>query len=725
MWQASTRWQRTMSDNVNVDPLMQCLIVLTKLNNKPATAEALSHGLPLDPSDIRRKLFTMEGGKANFSRAAARAGFNATLVKRKLKSIPNIVLPAILLLKDDSACVLTALDMESGTAEIVVPQLDEVPQEITLDKLNEEYLGYAFFLKKIYIDNRPEYEKETQDGNKNWFFGTLWRYKGIYGNVALASLVVNLFVVVGPLFTMNVYDRIIPHNAVDTLWVLAVGMFVIYSFDLLLKFIRTYFLEVIAKKSDIILSSKIFEQALNIKMNEKPRSVGSFANNIKDFDSIRSFYSSSALVAFIDFPFVIIFLLVIFYVAGKLVFVPIIIIAMIIAYSLIVRKPLQRSIESTFESSARRNGLLIESLSNLENIKSFNAASSVQWGWEERTGDIASKSIKSRIISSSLSTVSAFFTQLSTVAIIVTGIYMIKDGQLTMGGLIATVILSSRTIAPMSQVASLLSNYQQMKTSLAALNDLMAKDVERPEQKSFLRRPVFNGAIEFKNVTFAYPDETSYALNGVNLKIEPKERVGIVGQVGSGKSTLSKLLLGLYSPAEGAVFVDGIDIQQMDPADLRHNIGYVPQDVTLFSGSVRENIVFKAPHSDDEAILEAVKIGNVNVFTDKHPMGLDLFVGERGANLSGGQRQAVAVARAMLVDSPIVLMDEPTNSMDFTTEAKVIQNLRKATEGRTTIVITHKPSILAIVDRLVVMDGGQIVMDGPKNEVLSKLGKSR
>jgi len=714
-----------MSEKVNVDPLMQCLVILTKLNNSPATAEALSHGLPLDPSDIRRKLFTMEGGKANFSRAAARAGFNATLVKRKLSAIPNVVLPAILLLKDDSACVLTALDSESGKAEIIVPQIDEFPQEIELEKLEQEFLGYAFFLKKIYIDNRPEYEKEGAEHNENWFFGTLWRFKGIYTNVIIASLVINIFVVVGPIFTMNVYDRIIPHNAVDTLWVLAVGMFVIYSFDLLLKFIRTYFLEVIAKKSDVILSSMIFEQALNIKMSEKPRSVGSFANNIRDFDSIRSFYASSALVAFIDFPFVVIFLMVIFYVAGYLVFVPVVIIFAIIAYGLLVRGPLQRSIESTYESSSRRNGLLIESLSNLENIKSFNASSSVQWGWEERTGDIAVKSLKSRILSSSLSTVSVFFTQLSTVAIVVTGVYLIRAGDLTMGGLIATVILSSRTIAPMSQVASLLSNYQQMKTSLTALNDLMNKDVERPEQKSFLRRPVFKGAIELKNVSFSYPDETNQALRDINLKIEPKERVGIVGQVGSGKSTLSKLLLGLYEPTEGSVFVDGIDIQQMDPADLRHNIGYVPQDVTLFSGTVRENIVFKAPHSDDEAILDAVNIGNVNVFTDKHPMGLDLFVGERGANLSGGQRQAVAVARAMLVDSPIVLMDEPTNSMDFTTEAKVIQNLRKATEGKTTIVITHKPSILAIVDRLIVMEGGHIVMDGPKNEVLQKLGKNR
>ncbi|MGD9808993.1 MAG: type I secretion system permease/ATPase [Deferribacterales bacterium] len=713
-------------NNIQNDPLMQCLVLLTKLNHRPATAEALSHGLPLDPSALRQQLFSTEGGKANFSRAAARAGFNTSLVKRKLKSIPHVVLPAILILKNDSACVLTSIDTESGRAEIVVPQVDDVPQEIALDRLEEEYIGYAFFMKKIYLDNRHEYDnEEDKSHNKGWFFSTLWRFRGIYMNVLLASLVVNIFVIVGPLFTMNVYDRIIPHNAVDTLWVLAVGMFVVYTFDLGLKFLRTYFLEVIAKKSDVILSSKIFEQALNIKMKEKPRSVGSFASNIREFDSVRAFYSSAALVAFIDLPFVVIFLLVISYVAGVLVLVPIAIIGFIVIYGQIVKGPLKRSIESTYESSARKNGLLIESLSNLENIKAFNASSGIQWAWEERTGDIATKSLRSRMLSSSLSTVSSFFTQIATVAIVVVGVYLIREGELTMGGLIATVILSSRTISPMSQVAALLSNYSQMKTSLTALEDLMQKDVERPEHKNFLSRPVFKGSIEFKNVTFSYPDETTTAVDGVSLKINPKERIGIIGQVGSGKSTLSKLILGLYEPTEGAVFVDGIDIKQMDPADLRHNISYVPQEVTLFSGTVRENIVFKAPQSDDEAILNAVQIGNVNSFTDRHPMGLDLWVGERGANVSGGQRQSVAVARAMLTDSPIVLMDEPTNSMDFTSEAKVIQNLKKATEGKTTIVVTHKPSILAIVDRLIVMDSGKIIMDGPKNEILQKLGKGK
>ncbi|MGE4268563.1 MAG: type I secretion system permease/ATPase [Deferribacterales bacterium] len=711
-----------MNRDIAIDPLMQCLVTLTMLNNKPASAEALAYGLPLDPDQKRQSLFTIEGAKSNFSRAASRAGFNSKLVKRELKDIPNVILPVILLLKSQNACVLTDIDFEAGIAEIIIPSIDEEPQEITIEKLSEEYMGFCFLLKRVFKQDEHDAIVDEKQDNKHWFFGTLWRFRDIYINVFIASFLINLFVTVSPLFTMNVYDRVIPHNAVDTLWVLAIGVCIIYMFDIIIKYLRSYFLEVAAKKSDVILSSMIFEQALNLRMKEKPKSVGSFASNIKEFDSIRSFYASTAVTAFIELPFVAIFLIVIYYISGLLVLIPIFTMVFIICYSLFVRKPLQRSIESSYESSARRNGLLIEALSNLEAIKTFNASSYIQWNWEESTGDISNKSIKSRMLSNSLTSASAFLAQIGNVAVVVAGVYFIKEGELTMGALIATVMLSSRTIAPMSQVAGLLTNYQQMRTSLTQLNALMEKDVERPEKKGFLRRPIFEGGIEFNDVTFSYPDEPQPALKNITFKIKPKERVGIIGAVGSGKSTLSKLILGLYDPDEGSIFIDGIACKQIDPADLRHNIGYVPQDVTLFSGTIRDNIIFKAPHSDDNAIIKAAQVGNVISFSDKHALGLDFFVGEKGANLSGGQRQSVAVSRAMLTDSSIVLMDEPTNSMDFASENKVIENLRKATEGKTTIIITHKPSILTIVDRLIVMDNGTVVMDGPKDEVLKKLG---
>lgn len=711
-----------MNYNISTDPLMQCLVSLTRLNNKPASAESLAHGLPFDPKDEKQRLFSLDKPKSNFSRAAAKAGFISSLKERKLRDIPPVVLPVILVLKDDSACVLKDISYKDHVAEIIVPAVDDDPIEIDLDKLEDQYLGYVFFLKRNYEGTSESKRIGADSDRENWFFGTLMNFKGMYARVLLSTFLVNLFVVAGPLFTMNVYDRIIPHNAVDTLWALAIGISIIYLFDLVMKFIRTTFLENAAKKSDIILSSMLFEQAMNLKLKDKPRSVGSFTSNIKDFDSIRSFFSSSAVTAFIELPFAVIFLMVIYSINGTMASVPVAIIGLILLISLFMRKPIYSIIESTHEAAGHRNSILVEALANLETIKAFNASSSMQWRWEESTGDIASKSLSSRILSNALSTLSVFLTQFSSVVIIVLGVYLIKAGELSMGGLIAINLLASRAIAPMSQVVSLLSNFEQMKTGLKSLNELMKKDVERPEKKQFIRRPNFQGDIEFKDVVFAYPDEQKPALINVSFRISPGEKVAIIGPVGSGKSTLSKIIMGFYDVNDGSVFIDGLDIKQIDPVDLRHNIGYVPQDVVLFSGTVRENITLKAPHAQDQEIIDAAAVGRVNAFTDRHPLGMDMQVGERGFNLSGGQRQSVAIARAFVERCPIVLLDEPTNAMDFNTEIQVIANLKSAIQNSTAMIITHKPAILDIVDRIIVMDNGGIAMDGPKPEILAKLG---
>ncbi len=711
-----------MSNTLATDPLMQCLVVLTKLNNKPASAEALAYGLPFDPGDEKQRLFSVDKPKANFSRAAAKAGFKSQLQKRKLQDIPSIVLPVILVLKGDNACVLLDLDQENGVAQIIAPTVDENPMEIELARLSEEYLGFVFFLKRKYEGFGEDKLTNAVAKRGHWFFGTLMGFKGLYSRVLLATFLVNIFVVAGPLFTMNVYDRIIPHNAVDTLWVLAIGICLIYLFDLLLKYIRTHFLENVAKKTDIILSSMLFEHAIGLRLKDKPRSVGAFTSTIKDFDGIRSFFAASAITAFIELPFALIFIMVIYFINSTIVIVPLVALLILLCISIPAKYAIQKVIDSTHEATGRRNGILVEALANLETIKTFNANSSVQWHWEESTADIAGKSVVSRIRSNSLATLSAFLTQFCSVAVIVLGVYLIKAGELTMGGLIAVNILSSRSIAPMAQAVSLLVNFGQMKTALQSLNAFMDLEIERPEEKKFIRRPEFSGEIEFKGVGFSYPGEEKNALADVTFHLKPGERVGIIGQVGSGKSTIGKLLLGLYEPVEGAIFIDGLDIKQIDPVDLRHNFSYVPQDVVLFSGTVRDNIILKSPHADDADIIEAAKIGGVNTFTDRHPMGLDLQVGERGFNLSGGQRQSVAVAMGFIEPSPIVLLDEPSNSMDFNTELKVIANLKKETENKTTLIITHKPSILDIVDRILVMDNGSIAMDGPKEKVLAQLG---
>ncbi|WP_149707394.1 type I secretion system permease/ATPase [Campylobacter concisus] len=707
------------SDKIK-DELLQCLVIFTKLHNNPYSADALTIGLPVKDGD-EIELFSLKSSRSLFSRAASRAGFASTLVRKDLEQISPLVLPCILMLRGKKACILQSFSKDKKTANIITPELSTGTSTIEISKLKEEYLGYAYYLKREFVPEDTSSTKLIDAGNDHWFWGTLKRSKKIYFDVVLASFIINLFVLASPLFTMNVYDRVVPNNAVETLWVLALGVSVVYGIDLFLKFVRSYFLEIAGKKSDIIMSSILFERVMDMKFSNKPKSVGSFASNLKEFDTVRNFFSSASLAAIVDLPFAIIFLIVTYFIGSYIVLVPIVIMIAILCYTFFIKDPLQNAIKSTFEASAIKNGILIESLSSLETIKTLGASGHIQWNWEEATGEIANRSIKSKIITTSITTVTSFLVQLNTIAIIVLGVYMIQDTHLTMGGLIAAVMLSSRAIAPMGQVASLAANFEQTKTAYQSLSKIMQMPVERPEGKKFVRRNSFDGKIEFKNVSFTYPDTTKGSLDRINFVIQPGEKVGIIGKNGSGKTTLQKLILGLYAPTEGSVLIDGIDINQIDPADLRRNIGYVPQDVVLFKGTVRENIVQKAPYVDDIQIIKAAKVSGVDEYVNAHPLGFDMPVFERGDGISGGQRQSIAVARAFLLDSPIILLDEPTNSLDNTVENKLKINLKTNTANKTMLLVTHRTSMLDLVDRLIVMDNGKILLDGPRDEVLARL----
>jgi ATP-binding cassette subfamily C protein LapB len=704
------------------DPLLDCLVILTKLHHEPYSAEALTAGLPVEEGAATPELFSLEHSKSNFSRAAKRAGFTSKLVKRELEEIPQMVLPCILVLHARGACILEAIDHEQNRAKVIHPDVPDGESWINLDELDEQYLGFAFFLKKQhhYETSRKQLLK-THDGH--WFWGTLMHSKSIYRDVFLASVLINLFVIAAPLFTMNVYDRVVPNNATETMWVLAIGIMVVYFFDMILKFMRTHFLEIAGKKSDVIMSSMIFEKVMNLKMAVRPQSVGSFASNLKEFESIRNFFTASTVSTLIDMPFVLIFLVVTYYIAGSIIIVPIIIITLILIYSMSVRKPLQKSVESTYEASAAKNSILIETLSNMEAIKMMGASGHAQYKWEEATGEIAEKSLKSRTLSHSITTVTSFLVQMNTVSVLIVGVYMIEEMELTMGGLIAAVILTSRAIAPMGQVASLLSSYEQSKTALDSLNDIMDLPVERPEDKRFIHRQAFDGKITFQDVHFTYPGAEKSILNGVTFTINPGEKVGIIGRIGSGKTTIEKLMMNLYQPTSGSILIDDIDLNQIDPADLRKQVAYVPQETTLFKGTLRDNIVYKKPNVSDEKILRAAQIGLVDQFVNFNPMGYDMPVGEQGYGLSGGQKQSVTIARAFIEETPIIILDEPTNSMDNSTEQLLLQRLKLATANKTTVLVTHKTGMMELVDRLILIDQGKVVMDGPKADVLKALQK--
>lgn len=693
------------------NPLLDCLVLYTKINRNPFSKDSLIAGLPLNSSEIPPDLFI---------RAAERANIAATFKKRQLTDIPNLVLPCILTLKNNQACLLEQLNFETGTATIILSDTPEGRLDVPIEKLDADYLGFAIYLTTKH-HNIDRQESLVNASGSHWFWSTLWLNRGIYRDVLIASIVINIFILANPLFVMNVYDRIVPNNAIESLWVLAIGVSVVYAFDVLLKFLRSYFLETAGKKSDVILSAKLFEQTLGLTMANRTSTVGAFANNLKEFDSIRSFFTSGTIASVVDLPFVIIFLAVILFLAGNLVWVPIIIILIILIYSLLMKGAIQKSIEASYEAQTQKNTVLIETLTAIETIKSLGVEAHSQWKWEQAVGEIARASIKSKMLQSSIGRMTGFMQQISTVAIILAGVYLISDGELSMGGLIATVMLSQRAIGPMGQFANLTATYQQTKTALHSLNELMKKEVERPLNKKFIQHPVFEGSIEFVDVVFTYPGETKPALNRVSFSLKPGEKVGIIGRIGSGKSTIEKLILGFYPVTSGSILIDGIDISQLDPAELRRNINYVPQEVTLFKGNVRDNIAYRATFVEDAAILKAAKLAGVDDFVKLHPSGYGMAINEGGASLSGGQRQSIGVARALLLDTPIFLFDEPTNAMDAKTEQTMIDRLKHGTLKNTTIVVTHKMSLLQLVDRLIVLENGSVIADGPKQTVLDAL----
>ncbi len=702
------------------DPLLECLVIFARVHNRPISVEALIAGLPVEPGADGPELFSIDSPKGLFSRVASRAGFASRLIHRDLNKLSRLLLPCILVLKNGNACILESLDRKNQRAKVIFPEIGEGEEWLELSQLSNEYLGYAFLLKKELQQERTE-SKGVSNDSSHWFWGTLAKSRDIFASVLLSSILINLFVLATPMFTMNVYDKVVPNDAIATLWVLAAGIVTVYFFDTLLRFVRNYLLEIAGKKSDIIMSSIIFSHVLNLKMDQWPASIGAFASQLREFESIRNFFTASTIATLVDLPFAIIFLLVIYYIGGPMIAVPLIIIALLMLYSFILIGPLKASVEATYEATANKNAHLIETLRTIKTVKSLGAANYSQWVWEESSGTIANRSMRARMLSSSITVVTNLMVQFNTIGLIVFGIYRISDLELSLGGLIAVVMLSSRAVAPMGQIAALITSFEQTRTSFRSLDELMQKSVERPEGKSYVRRPGFDGAVNFREVDFSYPESPKKSLAGISFKINAGEHVGVIGKVGSGKTTLMKLIIGLYQTNGGSISIDNIDINQIDPADLRRNIGYLSQDIELLRGTIRENIAYKDLHVNDEKLLRAAAISGVDLFVNQLPQGFDTQVGEDGGFLSGGQRQAIALGRAVLLNEPLLILDEPTNSFDNTTESIIKKRLFEYTRERTLLLVTHKAPMLELVERLIVMDEGRIVMDGPKEDVLNAL----
>ncbi|MDP5292474.1 type I secretion system permease/ATPase [Oceanimonas sp. CHS3-5] len=696
-------------------PLLGCLLILCRLHERKLTPDAALAGLPLVDNALTPSVF---------HRAARRAGLTSRVQRHSLAALNSSLLPAVLLFNDHTACVITGINNEQQTARVIWPELADAEVTVPLDSLEQQYTGNLIYAQpEFHFDERAPGNSRRAQGH--WFWSVIADNRHLYRDIIIAAIMINLLAVAMPLFVMNIYDRVVPNHATHTLWVLAVGVLVVLCADLGLRLMRGWFVDLGASRADVRLSASIMEQILGMKLSERPASAGSFASNVQSFESVRGFIGSVTLVALVDLPFMLVFCLIIGLINGLLV-IPIIVGALaVLGYAALAQRKMRKLSDTMNRASAMRNATLIESLGNLETIKTTGAESKMQGNWENSILFLSKLTTRMRLLASSVSNGALWAQHVVAVSLIILGVYLIREGQLTQGGLIACYLLSSRAMSPVGQAAALLSQYHHAVTAMDSLNGIMARPRERSNDRHRVSRPIQQGDIEFRHVNFTYPNAERPALTDVSFRIRAGEHVAILGRNGSGKSTLERLMLGLYEPDAGTILMDGTDIRQLDPAELRRGMGYVPQDVSLFYGTLRDNLVLGMPHVEDAHMVQAAEQSGLSDFINTHPSGFDMQVGERGQLLSGGQRQAVAIARALLKESPVLLLDEPTGSLDQRNEEQIKHSLQHCAKGRTMVLVTHRSTLLSLVDRIIVVDNGQVVANGPKAEVLDALRQGK
>ena len=653
-------------------------------------------------------------------------GFENTLSKRDLQDIPSLAVPLVLMLHNEEAAVVVRIEGVGRNRIYFLRQIDGLEQQLSHDELVSLYLGYCWFIKpKVAADNRsdlPEYHLP-----KSWFWKVIWRFKGYYYQVILATFIINFLALVSSLYVMNVYDRVIPNQAYETLWVLSIGVMLAILFEFLAKMIRGHLTDIAGKKADLIISSAIFRRMMALRLADRPASAGSYANNLREFESVREFMTSASLLVLVDLPFLLLFITVIFIVGGKLAIVPAIIIPIVIIVGFIVQRPLSRYINESMKESSQRQGLAVEALEGIETLKTNNATGWAQQRWDAYTAKTSASSIKVKDTANFMINFSVAMQQLNTVFLVLFGTYLIHNEntaeRITMGALIAAVILSGRALSPLAQVAGLATRFQQAKLALEGLNNIIERPIERVPERKYISPSNIQGNITFENTCFQYQEDGKPAVSNLNLQIRAGEKIGILGRIGSGKSTMLKLASGLYDGSTGNVMLDNIDMRQIDPNFLRSQILLLSQSPRLFLGTLRENMDLARSdgYSSDQELLEALQRFGLDKIIRSHPKGLDMPLGEDGLGLSGGQKQIIALARMTLRNPRIVLLDEPTTGLDQATERMSLQAISQWAQDKTLLVVTHRPQVLQIVNRIIVMDEGKVVMDGPRDLVLQRL----
>lgn len=699
------------------DALLQSLLWLTRHHGRPRSAASLLAGTPITGA--------LQPDQA--MRVMQLAGYQARWIQRPLDGISGLLMPVVALLRDGDACLITRRIEAEGQDiryELVLPAARGASCVVTESELTEEYLGHALVVAPQLPDATPDDPLLHPGGH--WLWGTLRRFMPYYRSALAAALVSNVMMLVTGLVTSVVFDKVIPHQAFVTLWTLASGAGLALLMDLAAKQLRAHLIDHSGRKADLIIGSLLFRQALGVRMEHRPQSAGAFAYHLVQIEQVRDFFASATLATLSDLPFIVMFVAMAFIVGGPLGWVLTLAIPVILLTVLAIQGRLKRNMQANIAHQTDLQGVLVEAVEGLEDLKACGAQGRFLKHYENATAQAASSAMRARALSAWSNNLSAMAQQAVTVVMLVWGVYLIHDGAITAGSLIGAVMFAGRAVAPLGSVVALATRYQGARAAMQSLDRMMNLPSERDAQRQYMVQPRIQGGLVLRQASFAYPptgsDKPPTVLQGVNLQIRPGDKVAILGRIGSGKSTVLRLLAGLYQPTEGRVEADGVDLRQIDPADFRAAVGFVSQEPRLFAGTLRENVLLGRADADAQRLQAVAQLTGLDRLVAEHPLGWDLPVGERGGLLSGGQRQLVALARALVTAPQVLLMDEPTSSMDAQSEIQFLQRLQAAAGQRTLVMVTHRPAVLALVNRLIVVDGGKVIMDGPKAQVLAALG---
>jgi ATP-binding cassette subfamily C protein LapB len=697
------------------DPVLRCLQFIAKRYDRPSSPVVLLSGLAVG-ADGRLPFHQAES-------AAERIGFRTHLAHRPLKRLTGADAPALLEMAGDLAMVLA--EVKEGQGLVFDPRRGG-EYWIGLEALSQTYAGRLILLEPDPSRERASETALQRTARTHWFWSEIYKARGSFVHVALAAAVINTLAFAMPLFTMNVYDRIIPNKAVFSLWVLATGVALAFTFEYLLRVARARLIDEVGRDIDAKLSQRLFEKVMNLPLAARGGSTGAYAKRISEFETVRDFFGSTTVVLIVDLVFVFLFLALITFIGGWLVCVPLVGAAVIVVSGFNLQRQMTASLKDAQADSSLQHSTLVEAISGMETLKASRAEGRMLGRWRRYADMSAATQANLRRLTARAVNIASLAQQAISVGLVVGGFYLFDAGKLSMGAIIAVVMIAGRALSPVSQLAFMLVRGRQAMMTLDSLEKVMDSPDERQLAMRSITPTISHGLVEFNHVSFKYPGASADSLSDVTLRIEPGERIGVIGRVASGKSTLGRVLCSLYEPTGGAILIDGLDSRQHHPYEIRRVFRFVGQDAELFSGTVRDNLVLGAGETSDQALIAAVRRSGADLFLSQEASGFDTPIGERGSRLSGGQRAFMALARAMVEPSLLLYLDEPTGAMDTQSEAVFIERLRAAlTPQQTLVVSTHRHSMLALVNRLIVIDGGRVLADGPKDQVLGMLASGQ